>query len=344
MKRCTHCVLPETFPGISFNAGGVCAVCTDFEARAASSATAMRLRQSLEQLLESARASDAQYDAVVAYSGGKDSTYLLYVLKEQFALRPLAVTFDNGFLSAASFTNMRNVVGTINVDHVVLRYRRDRVNAVVLASALSRVYPDHLTKFGSGVCISCIRMVMTASLRTAIEKRVPLVMLGNSPGQVLRSEEELIYQDNRIPYKLRRRLFEKVAGQTGPWVYDSLMLTAKEYATTPFPYFVSPLPILGYDEAEIYRTIEPLGWSKPTDVDPSSTNCRLNAFGIIRHQNLYRFHPYDYEMSQLVRLGSMSREAALEKLTDPRERVAELAGEVERDLFCGSCVSQCEEC
>lgn len=341
MKRCTHCVLPATFPGISFTEDGVCSVCSDFTARQASTGTAMSLRGSMDRLISASR-SGTGHDAVVAFSGGKDSTYLLYVLKEQFGLRTLAVTFDNGFLSESTFANMRNVVGELNIDHLIVRYRRDHLNAIFVASALSRVYPSHLTKFGSGVCISCIRMVMTSALRTAIEKQIPLVMLGNSPGQVLRSEEELIYQDNRIPFALRRQLFANVAERTGPWVYDYLMLRAKEYATTPFPYIVSPLPILGYDEAEIYRTIGALGWSKPTDVDPNSTNCRLNAFGIVRHQNLYQFHPYDYEMSQLVRLGSMSREAALAKLTGREENVAELAGQVERDLFFRPCTTQCE--
>jgi hypothetical protein len=120
------------------------------------------------------------------------------------------------------------------------------------------------------------------------------------------------------------------------------MLTAEEYRTTPFPTIVSPLPIVGYDEAEIYRSIDALGWSRPNDVDPNSTNCRLNSFGIIRHVNRHRFHPYDYEMSQLVRLGSMSREAALEKLEDRGGSVVEIAEQVEKELFCGSCTKQCE--
>lgn len=344
MRRCTRCVLPETFPDISFDEDGVCSVCRDFDAQGSSADSAKRRREPLEQLIEATRSSGRRrYDAVVAFSGGKDSTYLLQVLKEHYDLRLLAVTFDNGFLSEVSFANMRRVVTALDVEHVVVRYPRSRMNAVVLGSGLARVYPGHLTKFGSGVCISCIRMVMTLALRTAIEKQVPLVMLGNSPGQVLRSEEELIYQDNKIPFALRQQLFSKLAERTGSWVYEYVMLTQKEYAASPFPHIVSPLPILGYEEAEIYRRIEALGWSKPVDVDRSSTNCRLNSFGIIRHQNLYRFHPYDFEMSQLVRLGSMSREAALEKL-DAGEQVERVAAQVERDLSCGSCGSQATRC
>lgn len=337
MKRCTKCVLPASFPGISFGEDGVCSICQDLMDRPPSQDSAKRLSEALTTIVAASKAKNQRHDAVVAFSGGKDSTFLLHTLKEKFDLKLLAVTFDNGFLSDACSVNMRNVVAALNVDHMVIKYRQDHLNGIVLESALSPIYPDHLTKFGSGVCISCIRMVMTAALRTAIEKQIPMVMLGNSPGQVLRSDEELIYQDNRIPFVLRRNLFAKLAERTGPWAYDYLMLTAREYATSPFPYIVSPLPIFGYDEAEIYRTISKLGWSKPTDVDPNSTNCRLNAFGIIRHQNLYGFHPYDYEMSQLVRLGSMSRDAALEKLSDPGETVLDVAARVEKDLFCASC-------
>jgi hypothetical protein len=340
MTRCTRCVLPETFPGISFGADGVCSVCQACAVREPSSAS-MRRREAFARLVERSRSTKRHYDAVVAFSGGKDSTFLLYLLKRQFDLRLLAVTFDNGFLSETTFGNVRTVLQALEVDHLVVKYRQDRLNKIVLASALGRVYPDHLTAFGSGTCISCIRMVMTAALRTAVEKRIPMVMLGNSPGQVIRSDDELIYQDNKVPFALRRNLFAKVVERTGPWAYDYLMLTAEEYATAPFPHFVSPLPILGYDEADIFRTIATVGWSRPQDVDPHSTNCRLNAFGIVRHQNLYGFHPYEYETSQLVRLGAMSREKALAKLDDQAGQVLDVAAQVERELLCASCRHEC---
>jgi predicted PP-loop superfamily ATPase len=341
MQRCTKCILPASFPGISFAEDGVCSICRDFAEQGTPTSSSKHLSELLSKTIETSKSKKARYDAVVAFSGGKDSTFLMYVLKEKFDLKLLAVTFDNGFLSEACSDNMRNVVTALNVDHTIIKYRQNDLNQMFLASALSPIYPDHLTKFGSGVCISCIRMVMTAALRTAVEKQIPMVMLGNSPGQLLRSDEELIYQDNKIPFALRRQLFAKLAEELGPWAYDYLMLTAEEYRTSPFPYLISPLPILGYDEKEIYRTIAELGWSKPKDVDPNSTNCRLNAFGIVMHKNLYRFHPYDYEMSQLVRLGSMSRDAALEKVDDPGGRVTDVATQVEKDLLCASCSQQC---
>lgn len=336
MRRCNVCVLPETFPGITIDQDGVCSLCRDFSAAEPPGPSA-RLTEALSNIIADAKRQNHRYDAVVAFSGGKDSSYLLHLLASRFGLRLLAVTFDNGFISAACLTNMRNVVSALAIDHIIVRHRQDHMNALFLESALARVYPDHLTKFGSSVCISCIRVVITTMLRVAIEKNVPLVMLGNTPGQVLASDQELIFKDNVIPHPLRRQLFARLAERTGSWAYDYLMLSADEYKTRPFPTIVSPLPIVGYDEDEIYRVLAELGWSKPTDVDPSSTNCRLNAFGIIRHKNLYQFHPYDYEMSRLVRLGILSREAALNKLNDPSGTVIDLASEIERDLLCRSC-------
>jgi hypothetical protein len=99
--------------------------------------------------------------------------------------------------------------------------------------------------------------------------------------------------------------------------------------------------MVGYDEKEIYRVIATLGWTKPDDVDPNSTNCRLNSFGILRHNNIYNFHPYEYEMSQLVRLGSISRDTALDRIEDRNGAAIAVSQQIERDLVCDACAVQC---
>ena len=48
----------------------------------------------------------SDYDCALAYSGGKDSSYTLYVLREIFNLRVLALVFDNGFLSDQAKKNI----------------------------------------------------------------------------------------------------------------------------------------------------------------------------------------------------------------------------------------------
>jgi tRNA(Ile)-lysidine synthase TilS/MesJ len=332
MRRCKLCVLPETFPGAAFNSDGVCSVCAKFKKQREFIPSLEKLKNKLNEIIAENKAKHPKYDALVAFSGGKDSTFLIYTLKEKYDLNILAFTFDNGFLSEHSFANMRSVLETLDTDHLILKPGYSHIKKIFHESANSDIYPMSLLKFGSSICISCIRMVTNLSLKTAIEKKIPMVMLGNSPGQLIQSENEIIFKDNRIPYELKKRLFKPLAERTGDDTYYYLMLNKEEYRTKPFPYIINPFPLIGYDEERIYQTIKALGWKKPVNVDPNSTNCRLNSLGIIKHKEKYNFHPYDYEMSMLVRLGVISRHEALNRLEDPGGKAVKLAEQVEKEL------------
>lgn len=333
MKRCTVCVLPETFPGITFDSNGVCSVCNKFNEDKAFIPSEEKLKNRLIQIIDECKSKNHKYDAVVAYSGGKDSTFLIYTLKKKYNLNLLAVTFDNGFMSESAFANMRNTLNTLNVDHIIIKPRQDLMKKIFSESSNPDIYPTHLTKYGSGICISCIRMVSNMALKVAIEKGIPMVMLGNSPGQLIQSENEIIFQDNKIPYELRKKLFKQLADKIGDDVYYYLMLNKEEYKVAPFPYTINAFPLIGYDEEVIYSTIKELGWKKPSDVDPNSTNCRLNSLGIVKHLEYFGFHPYDFEMSMLVRLGIISREDALKRVFDPEEKAKKLSVEVEEIIM-----------
>ena len=331
MKRCIKCILPVTFPGLTFDSEGTCSICSGFS-HADFIPSLLPLKDKLLKLFSECKSQENKYDAVVAYSGGKDSTYLIHILKKTYGLKVLAITFDNGFMSEYSFSNMRNILEQIGVDHMIYKPEYALMQAIFRESSGVGIYPEHLTKFGSGICITCIRMVTVMATRAAIEKRIPLVMLGNSPGQLIQSENEIMYKDNKIPYELRRNLFRPLAERVSEEVYHYLMLNKEEYRAVPFPTTINVFPLIGYDEDLIYHTIKSMGWKKPEDVDPNSTNCRLNSLGIIKHKELYKFHPYDYEMSMLVRLGVISRDEALKRVEDPQNRAVQLSTIVEKQL------------
>jgi tRNA(Ile)-lysidine synthase TilS/MesJ len=101
-------VLPETFPGISFDSRGVCNFCQVFKGKEHLEKEKEKYLQKFEELLDKFK-NAASYDALMAYSGGKDSTYTLSLLKEKYDLKILALTFDNGFLSEQAFKNIRQL-------------------------------------------------------------------------------------------------------------------------------------------------------------------------------------------------------------------------------------------
>ena len=88
MRYCQQCVIPDTRPGEwgqkggLFDEQGVCLGCRNHEERQnfTPSIWAERARE-LSQLADKYRRRDGYYDCVIPVSGGKDSYYLVYLMK-----------------------------------------------------------------------------------------------------------------------------------------------------------------------------------------------------------------------------------------------------------------------
>jgi hypothetical protein len=105
MYRCTRCIMPSKWPSITFNKEGVCNYCQDWDKLWAGSKE-YENPQTLQNVLEKMRNHHGQYDCISGLSGGKDSSYAIYLCKK-FGLRQLTVTFDNGFLSREALAKYR---------------------------------------------------------------------------------------------------------------------------------------------------------------------------------------------------------------------------------------------
>jgi N-acetyl sugar amidotransferase len=57
----------------------------------------------------------SEYDCLIGVSGGVDSTYTAYVVR-QMGLRPLAVHFDNGWNSELATSNIERTLRKLNID------------------------------------------------------------------------------------------------------------------------------------------------------------------------------------------------------------------------------------
>ena len=80
LKRCNGCNLPETYETIEFDVKGVCNVCRQKEFKDTVIDWSGR-KQQLDALIEEYRGKHA-YDCIVPFSGGKDSTFTLYLPDE----------------------------------------------------------------------------------------------------------------------------------------------------------------------------------------------------------------------------------------------------------------------
>jgi len=312
MKRCSRCVLPETFPGIEFDGDGVCNICRSFKGRDRLEESKDKYRLRFEEILQDRRRTGG-YDCLMAYSGGKDSTFTLKVLRERYECSILALTFDNGFISPAAFENIRRTVEALGVDLIIYKPRFELARKIFLKATESDMYSKKTLERASTICTSCMGMIKFIALRMAIEGGIPFITYGWSPGQA--PIEASIFMNNpKMIRSMQKVLLEPMREAAGPEI-ENYFLTDEHFSMeSRFPYSISPLAFLDYDESRILEEIGGLGWRAPEDTDPNSNNCLLNSFGINIHLKKFRFHPYAYELAKLVREGYMERAEAIDRL------------------------------
>jgi len=340
MKLCTRCILPETFPGVVFDDRGICSHCLKYEPKRGRMADekktyARKFHDLLQELgagQEGAgRTASRAYDVLMAYSGGKDSTYTMFLLKKKYGLRVLALSFDNGFVSETAARNIRRVTDALEIDHLFFRPSQDVLKRIFIKAAESELYSRKTLERASTICTSCIGLVKSICLRTAIEQTIPMVAFGWSPGQA--PVESSIMKNNPSLTRMAQQAIHQPLKAVVGEAIDAYFLTEPHYAMAErFPYNVHPMAWEFYNEDMIVREIAELGWIAPSDTDSNSTNCLLNAFANDLHVKRYGFHPYVWEIANMVREGVMTREEGYAKIYG--EQRAHLVGIAKERLGC----------
>lgn len=315
MKICTKCVLPEAFPGIKFNEDGVCNFCLRYKGEADIEAKKHAILKRFEALVEEVR-NRSGYHCMLAYSGGKDSTYTLKLLRERYDLRVLAVTLDNGFISPQAFVNINHIVEAVNADFLLIKPRLDLLKEIFIGvSGDKSPYPMKALERASSTCNACIGLIKNVTTRIAVEQDIPMMAFGWSPGQapISASLFKMSIAMLRQMHDTRSGPLREIAGDD---VAPYLLQERHFDGLTQCPHNVNPLAFHDYHEETILKEITKLGWVAPKDTDGNSSNCLLNTYANRLHLEKFKFHPYAFEVAGLVRAGAMTRDQGLVSLAD----------------------------
>lgn len=113
LRRCTRCILPATYPFITFDSNGVCNHCHEHVTQKVFG------REALLEALAPYRSKDGSPDCVVGFSGGRDSSYGLHLLKTELGMTPLAFTYDWGLVTDLARRNQARICGKLGIEHVI---------------------------------------------------------------------------------------------------------------------------------------------------------------------------------------------------------------------------------
>lgn len=223
LRRCTKCAIPETQETIVFDEAGVCNVCRQQEYKLSQIDWVERARE-FAALVDEYRGKH-DYDCIVPFSGGKDSTFTLYELVTRHRVKPLVVTFDHGFLRPTTLANTERTIKKLGVDYLKYRPSWKVVQKLMLES---------LHRKGD-FCWHCHTGIFSYPMQIAVKFKVPLVIWGEP------SAEYTSYYGYDEPEEVDERRFNRFVN-LGITAEDMLGMLGGEITMRDLEPFAYPPP------------------------------------------------------------------------------------------------------
>jgi N-acetyl sugar amidotransferase len=302
---CTRCVMDTTDPDIQFDENGVCNHCHRHDVLIKQDVLSGEAGQRRIQMVFNRIKKDRigkQYDCVIGVSGGVDSTFVAFKVK-QSGLRPLAVHLDNGWDSELAVKNIENICSNLQIDlhTIVLDWEefKDLQLAFLKASTPDSEIPsDHA--------------IMAAMIHTAKKMGIHYVVTGCNT----RTETHLPaawsqgHMDWRYIYSVHKRFGTgKLKSFPHFNFWDFLFRTCDRR-------FINVLDYLDYSKKEAIPILErELGWKYYGSKHYESIYTRW-------YQGYWLPKKFGYDkrrahLSSLICSGEMTRSEAIEALANP---------------------------
>ena len=313
IRTCVKCLMPESYPGITFDRNGVCNGCLTYR---------KRIPLGEERLIEKLRSKrGGEYDCVLGISGGKDSCYVAYLAKERFGLRALAVCYDFPFLVDLARQNIQKVCASLGMDVLYVRGEKD----VEYRFQRNHLIPLSGTRTTWGQCIFCHYGIDGVLYNVAKEKKAPFILSGIT-------ENELWNPGSRTSFLLRRvrrlpltdllrfvyyqsRAYLNLVGQRRQFpIPGNSCLDVYRRAKLPDdgPEIVHVFDYVQWEQGLIETTLrERTGWQKPPRATSWRYDCILEPLLDYTYKREFGISTLGIYLSGMIRAGLMEREEAL---------------------------------
>jgi len=260
-----------------------------------------KLVEAMEKGFENLRTENRPYHVQVMLSGGKDSTYALYLMKEVYHLRPVACHVLHPFVKPLATRNAERAAEHLGVDLIKFQANHDVWKRVLRFAVLNGPRYGLSEMFG---CEVCSALYGNISSKLALHLRVACMVDGYD--RALRAGPVLIDSRAMRARHLgpKRPISRVIHDALGPEYQGSIYDTDfAMFAKMPFPARMSPLTFVEYDYIKAIRELDARGIVKTADVQSRDTNCDLlhlwSYLGFRRHG----CHPYVRVVSQALRRG-----------------------------------------
>ena len=320
MKRCSKCLLPETYPNIRYNEGGVCNYCLSYTPIEYEGETR------LEEFLNGYRNKGDKYDALVAVSGGRDSTFTLCELVEKYGMNVLAYNYDNGLGSPLGKTNLSSALEALDMDLVTFKHDQTKYFKNNLRALLRRFSPAMVPT----LCLGCRYGIVGGAFKIAKKHHIPLVIFSSSHLEKSHFKNEFFKMKHN---KKILGMFAEAINNKSYFRPQFIPMYIKDYfhddshvhplsPVLKFLYgkvhIIEYFDFIEWDEEKIINTITAkVGWKKKKGEKSSwHLDCLVHPLKDYFYLKSVGFTERDDLLSNLIQENVIERETAFKKLLD----------------------------
>lgn len=260
----------------------------------------LRVNKKLKNFVNFAlRKRRTDYGVLVYCSGGKDSAYVLYLLKFHYKLNVLAYTYIHPLINGLARKNVRQITEIFNIDRLEKKVNPNIYNEVVRYGIIQGNKNKAPSIIG---CMSCSYFRETIAFNLATDMGIPLIATG------LRKHQ---FHYRYIPDKKISRKKQDYFHRFGYAQKLFLPLMREKYKDTLYcfdpdkhedrliPYVIHPLCLTEFIPGDIREfLITQFSDFKNIDLDPEKTNCDavpffdFLAYKSHNHSSYYLDHKY----------------------------------------------------
>jgi N-acetyl sugar amidotransferase len=304
---CSRCIIDSTVPGHAFDADGLCAYCRMQEHLEKQHPLTPGGSKNLDSIIRDVKkkSNGSTYDCVVGVSGGRDSTYCLWVLKKVFGLNPLAVHFNDGFGNPVAGENMHKATSKLGIElrTITSDWRESKDLRIAFLKAST---PD----IGNATDIG----IANALYNTAVKENIKYIIIGQSFRTEGIAPLEWNYLDGRYLLDVHKQ-FGKVPLRKWQPTDGGFNLTTRHMFYYSIVKGIKTAPIfydMPYVRTEADKIIqEELGWVNPGAHYFDDLYQSLMTY-VLRTK--FKIDRRRFNYSALIRSGQMDRMQAHELL------------------------------
>lgn len=307
---CNRCVMDTTDPDIEFDDEGVCSHCyradkifSQFPFNLTVEEREIELKKILDNLKQEGKGKP--YDCVIGLSGGVDSSYLAYLTKKVWGLRPIAIHVDNGWDSEIGIQNIERLCKTLEIDlrtYVIdfEEFRDIQLSFLYASTPDSEIPSDHavFTMLGQFPAQNGVRVFLFGSNTATESTSVKAWSQGHSDWEYIKSVHNLFghHKIKTFPHfgRLERYYWYQI----------------KQISN------ITILDYVEYNKAEAKKTlIDEVGWKDYGGKHYESTYTKFFQAYILPEK--FGYDKRRMHLTSLIHSGQITREKALDELQKP---------------------------